>query len=38
MGHAEVDVLALAELEEADEVRDEIGAESLSFKINSLGS
>jgi hypothetical protein len=39
MGHDNgMDVLALAEVEEADEIRSDVGAESLSFRINSLGS
>jgi hypothetical protein len=33
-----MDVLALAEIEETDEVKSDVGAESLSFRINSLGS
>lgn len=33
-----MDVLALAEIEEADEVRGEVGAESLSFRVTGLAS
>jgi hypothetical protein len=29
-------VLVMAEIEEADEVRSDMGAESLSFKVNTL--
>jgi hypothetical protein len=31
-----LDVLVLADIEEADEVRSDVGAESLSFRVNGL--
>jgi hypothetical protein len=36
VGHQEKDVLALAELEEADEVRQPVGAEALVFRLSGL--